>query len=62
MDQILLEIRQPKPIKTLVEISPVKEGKKISSNKNEISKLSEIRGEDIIGLGWIFLDPLEEEW
>ena len=64
MSQILLELRQPKPLETLVGISPVKEGPKISSIRKEINKQnsSRISADDIIGLSWIFLDPLEEEW
>ena len=64
MSQAILEIRQPKPLDILVEISPVKEGPKISNIKNEINNpyTSRLRWEDIIGLSWIFKDPLEEDW
>jgi len=64
MSQVLLELRQPKPLEILVEISPVKEGPKISSVRKKIIKQNspEISINDLIGLAWIFLDPLEEEW
>ena len=64
MNQILLELRQSKPLETLVEIEPVKEGLKISSNGKLTHRPSpgEIKWEDIIGLSWTFLDPLEDEW
>jgi len=64
MNQILLEIRQPEPLETLVENVPVKEGKNILklgeiSNKSKPSKL---KWTDIAGLSWVFMDPLEEDW
>jgi len=65
MSQILLEIRQPKPLETLVENVPVKEGKNISENLGKISntpKQPELKWTDIIGLSWVFMDPLEEDW
>ena len=65
MSQILLEIRQPKPSETLVENVPVKEGKNISECFGETSNESKqpaLKWTDIIGLSWIFMDPLEEDW
>jgi|GEM_PF-3182687 len=65
MSQILLEIRQPKPLEMLVENVPVKEGKNISENFGKISNKSkqpELKWTDIIGLSWVFMDPLEEDW
>lgn len=65
MSQILLEIRQPKPLEMLVENVPVKEGKNISENFGKISnksRQSDPKWTDIIGLSWVFMDPLEEDW
>jgi len=65
MSQILLEIRQPKPLEILVENVPVKEGKNISENFGKISnksKQTELKWTDVIGLSWVFIDPLEEDW
>jgi len=65
MSQILLGIRQPKPLEILVESVPVKEGENISENFGEIfnkSKQPDLKWTDIIGLSWVFMDPLEEDW
>lgn len=65
MSQILLEPRQPTPLEILVENVPVKEGHYISENFgiNAIkTEMPEIKWNDIAGLSWIFLDPLEEDW
>jgi len=65
MSQILLEIRQPKPLEMLVKNVPVKEGKNISEDFGKISnssKQTELKWTDVIGLSWVFMDPLEEDW
>jgi len=58
MSQLILKSRQPEPSKILYEL-PVKEREKIQlhlvSNKNSCAI-------DVMGLSWVFKDPLEEDW
>ena len=64
MNQLLLELRQSKPSEILVENVLVKEGHNISNIRNtyELPNSSELKWEDVRGLSWIFMDPLEEDW
>jgi len=64
MNQLLWEIKQSKPSKILVENVPIKEGHNVSKIRKpyDLPNSSELKWDDIIGLSWIFMDPLEEDW
>ena len=64
MSQIILELRQPPPLETLVENVPVKEGNNILETLKPTTEYhsSNLTWTDIIGLSWVFKDPLEEDW
>jgi hypothetical protein len=56
--QLLTEVRQPEPIKNLVQSIPVKDGMKLSETNSILHKSNQISWEDIRGLGWVFY----EDW
>ena len=54
MNQLKLEVRQPKPKNNLVESIPAEEGKKLSTMSHYPYTQS-----DLMGLTWVFF---EEDW